>query len=179
MADTGRLKVQCFVGDTAIPVEDCKIFIEPTKGQNISTTTKNINTDSSGLTPPVELSAPPLEYSMNPSEELPYSLYDLRVSRDGFEDVSVRGVQVFPGQTALQQVKLIERDNSRSSRSDIIVILPNTLNGNYPAKIPENPDKPLPAPSSGVVLAKPVAPEFITVHQGSPNDNTAPNYTVQ
>ena len=61
----------------------------------------------------------------------------------------------------------------------MIIIKPNTLNGNYPNKIPENPNKPLPAPSSGVVLPLPVIPEFITVHQGSPNDASAPNYVVE
>ena len=50
--------------------------------------------------------------------------------------------------------------------------------GNFPAKIPESPDKPLPPPTGGVVLPKPVVPEFITVHQGSPNDDSAPNYKV-
>lgn len=178
MADVGRLKVQCFNGDTAIPVDNCRVTVTPSQGQNDSTTSKSIVTDSSGLTNEVELTTPPLEYSMNPSNQLPYSLYDLRISRDGFEEVSVKGVQVFPQEVALQPIRLIARDNTRVSRSDIINILPNTLNGNYPAKIPENPNKPLPAPSSGVVLAKPVVPEYITVHQGSPNDNSAPNYRV-
>lgn len=63
-------------------------------------------------------------------------------------------------------------------RQEIINILPNTLNGDYPPKIPEEVDKPLPPPTSGVVLAKPVVPEFIIVHQGSPNDSSAPNYKV-
>ena len=36
----------------------------------------------------------------------------------------------------------------------------------------------MPAPTSGVVLAKPVIPEFITVHQGSPNNTSASNVTV-
>ena len=60
----------------------------------------------------------------------------------------------------------------------MINIQPNTLNGNYPSKIPEEVDKPLPPPTSGVVLPKPVVPEFITVHAGGPNNTTAPNYTV-
>lgn len=179
MADIGRLKVQCFLEDTAIPLENCRVIIEPTQGQNISTTTQNLNTDSSGLTNTIDLPAPPLAYSMNPSEQLPYSMYDIRVSRDGFEEVAIRGVQVFPEQTALQPINLTQSGSTRNSRANVIIILPNTLNGNFPAKIPEDPDKPLPPPSSGVVLAKPVVPEFITVHQGSPNDNTAPNYRVQ
>ena len=109
---------------------------------------------------------------------MPYSLYDIRVERSGFETVVIRDAQIFPNETAYQRVNLIESSNMRASRADVIIILPNTLFGNYPAKIPENPDKPLPLPSSGVVLPQPVVPEFITVHQGSPNDISAPNYRV-
>ena len=91
----------------------------------------------------------------------------------------INGIQIFPRQTAIQQCFLIESSRKIGSRADVINIQPNTLNGNYPAKIPEEVDKPLPAPTSGVVLAKPVIPEFITVHQGSPNNTSASNVTVR
>lgn len=177
MADIGMLKVRCVRGDSDVPVDNCNVTIESATEGNEKTTT--LVTDSSGLTAVADVNAPPFEYSMNPSNNSPYSLYNVRVQRSGFEDVYVQNVQVFPQRTALQDIRLLETSNNRNSRSDVIIVLPNTLFGDYPAKIPENPDKPLPAPSSGVVLAKPVVPEFITVHQGSPNDNSAPNYTVQ
>ena len=176
----GRIKVQCFQGESYIPVDGAKVTIRPSGGNAQARTNfrADLITDSSGVTEPIEVDAPPIEYSQNPSNNAPYSLYDIRVEKDGFEEVSIRNVQVFPERTALQNVNLNQSFNTRASRAEVIVILPNTLFGNYPGKIPENPDKPLPLPSSGVVLAKPVIPEFITVHQGSPNDNTAPNYTV-
>ena len=195
MADIGQLKVQCFRGESAVPIDNCRVTINPTTSdqvQNINalgnkTTSPNnpsasyINTtlltDSSGLTQVIDLSAPPLDYSQEPTNNVPYSLYDVLVERDGFSPVSIRGVQVFPQSTALQKVSLQENAN-RSSRAEIIIIQPNTLIGNFPAKIPESPDKPLPPPTGGVVLPKPVVPEFITVHQGSPNDASAPNYRV-
>lgn len=195
MADIGQLKVQCFRGESAVPIDNCRVTINPTTSdqvQNINAlgnkttspnnpSASNINTtlltDSSGLTQVIDLSAPPLDYSQEPTNNVPYSLYDVLVERDGFSPVSIRGVQVFPQSTALQKVSLQENEN-RSSRAEIIIIQPNTLIGNFPAKIPESPDKPLPPPTGGVVLPKPVVPEFITVHQGSPNDASAPNYRV-
>lgn len=195
MADIGQLKVQCFRGESAVPIDNCRVTINPTTSdqvQNINAlgnkttspnnpSASNINTtlltDSSGLTQVIDLSAPPLDYSQEPTNNVPYSLYDVLVERDGFSPVSIRGVQVFPQSTALQKVSLQENAN-RSSRAEIIIIQPNTLIGNFPAKIPEFPDKPLPPPTGGVVLPKPVVPEFITVHQGSPNDASAPNYRV-
>ena len=195
MADIGQLKVQCFRGESAVPIDNCRVTINPTTSdqvQNINAlgnkttspnnpSASNINTtlltDSSGLTQVIDLSAAPLDYSQEPTNNVPYSLYDVLVERDGFSPVSIRGVQVFPQSTALQKVSLQENAN-RSSRAEIIIIQPNTLIGNFPAKIPESPDKPLPPPTGGVVLPKPVVPEFITVHQGSPNDASAPNYRV-
>ena len=105
-------------------------------------------------------------------------MYDLQVEREGFQVLVINGIQIFPGQTAIQQCRLVENNNRRGFRADVININPNTLNGNFPAKIPEEVDKPLPPPTSGVVLPKPVVPEFITVHSGTPSNTSAPNYKV-
>jgi peptidoglycan hydrolase-like protein with peptidoglycan-binding domain len=174
----GQLKVQCLKGQSYIPVEGSKITVNPSSSNTRNGYSRvDLSTDSSGLTAVISLSAPPLEYSNEPSENAPYSLYDIKVERDGFEDAIIKDVQVFPDQTALQKVSLIERAET-PSKAEELVVLPNTLFGNYPKKIPEDPEKPLPPPSSGVVLPKPVVPEFITVHQGGPNDPSAPNYRV-
>lgn len=177
MADKGRLKIQCFVGDTYVPVDGSNITLVSTSGQTNDNKEVNLVTNSSGESQVIELNAPPLEYSQNPDQPTPYSLYDLRIDKEGFQTLVINGVQIFPSQTTIQQCQLI-KSNNRNSRADVINIGPNTLNGNYPSKIPEEIDKPLPPPTSGVVLPKPVVPEFITVHTGSPNNNSAPNYTV-
>ena len=178
MAEKGRLKVQCFVGDTYIPVDGSKAVLVPSSGQIGESKEVNLVTNSSGESQTIELDAPPLEYSQEPSQPTPYSLYDLRVEREGFQVLVINGIQIFPGQTAIQQCRLIENNNRRGYRADVINISPNTLNGNFPAKIPEEVDKPLPPPTSGVVLPKPVVPEFITVHSGTPSNDSAPNYKV-
>ena len=178
MAEKGRLKVQCFVGDTYIPVDGSKAVLVPSSGQTGESKEVNLVTNSSGESQTIELDAPPLEYSQEPSQPTPYSLYDLRVEREGFQVLVINGIQIFPGQTAIQKCQLIENTSSRNFRADVINISPNTLNGNFPAKIPEEVDKPLPPPTSGVVLPKPVVPEFITVHAGTPSNTSAPNYTV-
>lgn len=178
MAEKGRLKVQCFVGDTYIPVDGSKAVLVPSSGQIGESKEVNLVTNSSGESQTIELDAPPLEYSQEPSQPMPYSLYDLRVEARGFQVLVINGIQIFPGQTAIQQCRLIENNNRRSYRADVINISPNTLNGNFPAKIPEEVDKPLPPPTSGVVLPKPVVPEFITVHSGTPSNDSAPNYKV-
>ena len=179
MADKGSLRIQCFNGKNYIPVEGCKINITESLQSEVMMAPIQLNTNTIGLTEQVELNAPPLEYSLNAqSNVLPYSLYDITVERDGFVPLRINGCQIFPEEVAYQRCNLIEENGRNSRQGEVIDILPNTLNGDFPAKIPEEVEKPLPPPSSGVVLPKPVVPEFIIVHQGSPNDASAPNYTV-
>ena len=178
MAEQGGLKIQCFVEDSYVPVDKVTATLTPAEGQVGESQSIDLTTNSSGESQIISLEAPPLEYSQQPIGKIPYSLYDLRVEREGFQSIVVNGIQIFPTQIAIQQCFLIESSRKFGSRADIINIQPNTLNGNYPAKIPEEVDKPLPAPTSGVVLPKPVIPEYITVHQGSPNNTSASNVTV-
>lgn len=223
MAEKGRLKVQCFVRESYIPVDNTRIVIRPSVGGE-STNDIVLSTNSMGESEIVELDAPPLEYSQQPTGQVPYSMYDIRVEKDGFQSILINRCQVFPDELAIQECNLIESLNrsyrmetinippntadvpptslngltglngitelngmtglngatglNESNINEIINIGPNVLNGNYPEKIPEEEDKPLPPPTSGVVLQTPVVPEFIVVHAGGPNNTAAPNYRV-
>ncbi|SDP49319.1 peptidoglycan-binding domain-containing protein [Clostridium gasigenes] len=173
MAEKGRLRIQCFKGDTYIPVEGTKIIVT---SEGV-TTEVQLTTDSMGESETIELETPPIEYSQSPVGKVPYSVHNIRVERDGFQTLVINGCQVFPEQVALQACNLTEGVN-RMTRADVINIQSNVLNGEFPAKIPENSDKPLPLPTGGVVLPQPVVPEYIIVHNGGPNDTTAGNFTV-
>lgn len=174
----GRLKIQCFRGDDYIPIDGARITVRtPAGSENVNSI--QLVTDSVGLTQTIELIAPPLEYSLDPnSNQIPYSLYDITVERDGFNSIIIEGCQVFPTQVAYQICNLTSNSGRGSMRQEVIRIQANTLNGNFPPKIPEEPEKPLPQPTSGVVLPQPIVPEYIIVHQGGPDDPSAPNYKV-
>lgn len=174
----GRLKCQCFIKNTFEPVDSAVITItrRSLAGQVIDTKDVQLTTDSSGLSEEIDIETPPREYSETPSDRIPYSLCDLSVRRQGFEDIIINGCQVYPDRTALQVVNF--RNSSSTRQNELINILPNTLVGNFPNKIPEDPNKILPPPTSGVVLQKPVVPEFIVVHDGPPNNTSGNNYTV-
>ena len=178
MSGMGRLKVQCFRGEDYVPIDNAKITVSGTS-QVGNLERIELVTNSVGLTEEVELQAPPLEYSLDENiNEIPYSLYDITVEREGFMPIVIRGCQVFPTQVALQICNLEGASGRGPMRQEVIDIQPNTLNGNFPPKIPEEEDKSLPLPTSGVVLPQPIVPEYIIVHQGSPNDSSAPNYKV-
>lgn len=180
MANTGTLQVQTLKGNSYVPVTNSKVTITPSAGnaRALRQTSNNLTTDSSGKTPAVSLEAPPLAYSMKPSSNIPYSMYDIKVEAEGYAPVIVKNCQVYPQRLAIQQCRL-KTASARQTDEEIINILPNRLVGNYPPKIPENPNKPEPKTPSGlVVLPQPVIPEYVVVHAGVPDDTTAANYTV-
>lgn len=113
---------------------------------------------------------------MTPSEYQPYSEYDFRITADEFEPITISGAEILPEITALQTIKL----NERSIREpfEVITIPDHTLYGNYPPKIPEDEIKPVDE-SGEIVLSRVVIPEFIVVHDGSPEDSTANDYYVR
>ena len=173
----GSLKIQCFSENTFIPVNKARVVITPTDSRGSATRdTVELYTNSSGLTDVVELEAPPIENSYTPGL-IPYSFVDVTVEKDGYETVFIKGVQIYPDRVALQRINF--KEATTAQRQEIIIEIPaNVQVGNYPPKIPEAEEKPLPKPQGVVVLAEPVVPQYIRVHAGSPNDNSAPNYTV-
>ncbi|CUQ21587.1 peptidoglycan-binding domain-containing protein [Clostridium baratii] len=178
MAEKGNLIIQCFNGDDFIPVDGTKATVVQTESPNPKPMEFDLVTDSSGLTQAIQLDAPDFQYSQIPQSEVrPYSLCDITINREGFNPLTIKGCQIFPRETAYQRCNLVETSNTRSSRAEIIEIPDNRLFGKFPKKIPEEVDKLLPPPSSGVVLPKPVIPEFIVVHEGVPN-SPGPNRTV-
>lgn len=172
--DKGSLKISVVSSNRNRPIENARIEITYTgEPERI---VERLITDENGQIPEIELSAPPIEYSMTPSEYQPYSEYDFRVTADEFEPITISGAEILPEITALQTIKL----NERSIREpfEVITIPDHTLYGNYPPKIPEDEIKPVDE-SGEIVLSRVVIPEFIVVHDGSPEDSTANDYYVR
>ena len=178
MPDIGTLQVQALIGESYNPLENAKVTVTPSPGNPgaVRQLSHVLTTDSSGQTSDINLDAPPTEYSQRPTSQLPYSLYDIRVDAPGYNTYVIKGCQVYPKQTAIQQCFMKKSSPTRQAE-EIIDILPNTLVGNYPPKIPESPEKPEVPPSGAVVLQQPVIPEFIVVHMGPPN-SYAVNHTI-
>ena len=174
----GGLKVQCFSEQRRyIPIDKCKVKITPTGEDGVAVgDTIELYTDDTGSTDTIELDAPPIENSNQPGT-IPYSFAEVIVEREGFLPVAVNGVQIYPSRIALQNVNLPET-RGYYRQEEVIDIQPNRLVGNFPPKIPEAEEKELPPPKGTVVLPEPVVPEYIVVHNGRPNDNSAANYKV-
>lgn len=173
--DTGELRLQVQSASDGKPVKDAVIYIsESSDPDNIL---KQIRTDSCGMSETVTLAAPPVEYSMMPEQkEKPYSEYDLRIEAEGHEDLIIRGVQIFPGETAIQPAQL--RAVKQKRKADIIIIKPHTLYGKYPPKVAEGEIK-TSQQNEAASLRKVIIPEFVVVHDGPARDKSTRDYYVR
>lgn len=173
--DKGRLQIQIISERQEIPVKGAVVEVSYTGLPE--DTLEQVTTDGNGRTDTLELGTPPVEYSLDPaSETQPYAEYTLRVSAEGFETATVTGIQLLSGQTSLQNIRL--RPLEPSQTPDVIVIPAHTLYGDYPPKIAEEEIKPI-TQTGEIVLDRVVLPEFVVVHDGTPQDTTAGDYYVR
>lgn len=177
----GTLRVQARTEIGFDPVPGARVTVRASGSDQII---EELRTDESGNTQAVELEAPDAAYSLEPQEEVrPYSTYDITVESPDTETVRVMGTQILAGQEAIQEVRTAARvENGFASVSggrSLVEITPNTLWGDFPAKIPEDEVKPVPGLEEDgfVVLPNVVVPEFVIVHDGRPNESAA-NYWV-
>lgn len=173
----GKLQINVTSSLGLIPVSDATVTISYTGVPGV--TVEQLRTDSSGQTAVIDLPAPPLEYSMEPEQEnRPYSEYNIQVDAPGYESVMVSGTEILPEVTALQPIQMIPLETAPSQEEEVITIPDHTLYGEYPPKIPEDEVKPMDE-SGEIVLSRVVIPEYVVVHDGVPDDSTAPNYYVR
>lgn len=168
------------------PFENVQVTIKGIAPTGETTTIAELITNSVGQTEAIELEAPPIDLSLEPlNTQMPYSTYRIETSSPNFVDTIVNGTQIFADIRSIQPISLeptvrgtLTRDFPMRQVTESIVIGPSTLYGNYPEKIPEAPIKFIPPGSGFITLESVIVPEYVVVHAGSPNDNSAPNYTV-
>ncbi len=171
----GKLRVSTFNETVGMPLPGTAITISPSDQEDIII--GEIITNNSGQSDIVDLEAPPLEYSLEPGSPRPYGEYNLTSRQPGFDPILIKNVQILPDVIAEQNVYM-KKSQTSPEEELIFTIPPHTLYKEYPPKIPESPVKELPPPTGFVVLPNVVVPEFIVVHDGDPNDDSAANYWI-
>ena len=172
--DKGKMRINVYDKQQGTPLADARISLAYTG--NPERIINEITTDSEGAVNLDDLLTPPVEYSMEPGENQPFSEYTIEVNADGYEEINISGIDVFSGETSIQNVYLNE-DNREIPENNIVIPV-NTLYGSYPAKIPETEIKAV-RQSGEIVLSRVVIPETIVVHDGVPTDSTALDYYVR
>ena len=164
----GYLQVNTFFQGVGSPAQGATVRVFNSDTKSIVSESQ---TDAQGQVKNIALITPPIEYSLQYGLPRPFNQYDVQVIYQDYQSAYISNVQLFPEQTAIQNVLLLP------SYNDIDIPYP-TLWGTYPPKIPESEVKRLPLPTGQVVLPEPVVPSLITVHEVRPEDSSASNYTV-
>lgn len=171
----GYLIVNVYSGTIANPVKNATVTISKDEQEIISTTT-----NEDGQTEMITLDTVSKSYSEEEQKEIrPYETYDILVTALGLTNTKVENVQIFEDITSIQNVYLTSIDENQNE--EIQEVTPNTLWGDYPPNIetPEieeqNEEEAQIAP---FVLSRVLIPENIIVHDGTPSNSSAPNYTV-
>ena len=164
----GYLQVNTFFQGVGSPAQGATVRVFNSDTKSIVSESQ---TDAQGQVKNIALITPPIEYSLQYGLPRPFNQYDVQVIYQDYQSAYISNVQLFPEQTAIQNVLLLP------SYNDIDIPYP-TLWGIYPPKIPESEVKKLPLPTGQIVLPEPVVPSLITVHEGRPEDSSASNYTV-
>ena len=164
----GYLQVNTFFQGVGSPAQGATVRVFNSDTKSIVSESQ---TDAQGQVKNIALITPPIEYSLQYGLPRPFNQYDVQVIYQDYQSVYISNVQLFPEQTAIQNVLLLPSYNA-------IDIPYPTLWGTYPPKIPESEVKKLPLPTGQIVLPEPVVPSLITVHEGRPEESSASNYTV-
>ncbi len=174
-AFSGTLQVNVTSSVGFFPVAGATVTIS--NSDTPSEIIEQLTTNESGQTRPVELPAPNLAYSMEPSQPRPYTDYDIEVTAPGYEPVRIIGSELLPDEISLQNISMTPLEEAGGEEEDIN-IPDHTLYGEYPPKIPEAEIKTDPE-TGEIILNRVVIPEYVIVHDGLPNDSSAPNYYVR
>ena len=169
----GRLVFFVTRVSTTIPIPNATIQVYSVEAPDVLLYT--LITNSSGQTEAITLPTPPLSYSLNADSPQPFSQYRFIIVAEGYEPLTINGSEMLADETSIQPAALVPVRFGTGAGTINIPI--HTLVGDYPAKTPEAEIKPE-AETGEIVLSRVVIPETIIVHDGVPDDNTAPNYYV-
>ena len=108
MAQQGSFIANVFTSRSSIPIAGATVIVtRPVPGQSIPELLGLQITDGSGRTKPILISTPDASVSQQPDGGVGWSTIDVSAHHPRYEQILVRGVQVFPGVETVQNFQLI------------------------------------------------------------------------
>ena len=104
--ETGFLRIQAFSGQQAVPIRNADVLVSHTFADGIRRYASG-RTDESGVLDSLALPAPLAALSESPSGQMPFALYDIRVSHPNYRTEFYRNVPIFAGIKAIQPVRFM------------------------------------------------------------------------
>lgn len=104
MPEIGYVNVHAYESYAQIPLKSVAIEITSPDGTPLGMRL----TDSSGKICPVAMEVPDASESQLPDpDKLPYALVNLNAYLDGYEMITVENIQVFAGNTTIQDLEMV------------------------------------------------------------------------
>ena len=104
LSSTGSIQVNAYSSFARLPLQDVAISIAAPDGTALALAL----TDRSGRIDPVTLPVPDPSASQAPNTgQAGFATVDLRARLRGYEQIDIRGLQVFPGITTVQDLEMI------------------------------------------------------------------------
>ena len=114
LPDTGYIQIHAYASNAQIPLQNVTITVSSQDGTVIALRL----TDRSGRIESIPIPVPRREDSLSPDPaQIPFAQVDLTARLKDYEQVFIRGLQVFPGVTTDQDIELIPLAELPSSRS--------------------------------------------------------------
>ena len=126
MPAIGYLRASANTTRARIPLADVAVTVVSDDGRLLGLRI----TDSSGLTTPITIEVPDKENSQSPDTSKPaYTTVNLYARAEGYEQILVRGVQVFAGTVTMQDLAMVPLSElpAKWNQAEIINTPPQNL----------------------------------------------------
>lgn len=126
--EKGFLGVSTFAAGRILPISDAFVYVSQVKDDK-EELLYSLITDENGNTTVVSLDAPDIEYSESPGTVRPFSLYNIRVLKDGFFTTVIKDAQVFAKRITVQNVDMVPLPENTEgiNTTNTFVVLPQNL----------------------------------------------------
>ena len=162
----GYLRIQTRVANNAIPLENVQVRILDDQGRRMY----DLTTDESGETPIISLETVDAGLSLDPDYSgNPYVSYNVLAQASGFRSLSVEGIPIYDGETAILPMTLIPMQELQRDSEATRITIEKPAAGRTDEQLQQGPDPDL----QSRVLRQPVIPNTVTVHLGSPSSGAS------
>ena len=103
MSAVGYIQAMAYASRAKLPLEDVAVSIVDDEGRLLGLRTTN----SSGQTTPIRLTVPDRAQSQTPGDQKPFVTVNLYARAEGYEQILIRGIQVFADTVTEQELQLI------------------------------------------------------------------------
>lgn len=104
MPAIGYIRVAAYASRARLPLENVAVTVVDETGRLLGLRL----TDSSGMTTPISLEVPDAANSQSPDTGKPaFTPVNLYARAEGYEQILVRGIQVFPNTVTMQELAMI------------------------------------------------------------------------